>query len=320
MKLSAFEFPIFKSLKRVPLADARLLIACSGGADSVALVHLLSKIAPKIGVQLGVVTVHHGGDGEIHQSREEAVKAARKAARAARLDFHIGRYRGRSPLTSEASLREFRHRVIENVRAEYRYTHVVFGHHADDLFETRMIRLLRGTGPQGLPAMAFAEGNRLRPLLDQTREAIRQYAKVEHLTWSEDASNLSREPLRNWLRLDLLPSIEQKRPGSVRCLARSLEAIVEMCARSVARSRFPFKDNYIDRISYEAFTPAERRQALASLLHKAGVRDFGRTHIEEIRKRIEVPQKVLQFSLLGLTIKINAEQIFLAEPTTPTVG
>jgi tRNA(Ile)-lysidine synthase len=319
MKLNPFEFSIYQALKPLAFEGQRLLVACSGGADSVALLHLLSKCAPKLKFRIGVITVHHGR--EPSGFRDRAVEIVRRAARQKKIDFHLARFRGANELKSEADFRSFRHAVIEKVREEFGYSRIVFAHHADDLLETRLIRLLRGTGPQGLRAMEFDRDVFLRPFLFTQRNVLRLYAQDEHLEWVDDPSNDSKDPFRNWMRLDLLPSLEAKRPGSTRAFSRSLDAIVEMCSTQIEDSHRFVKanpeENFLSRPYYESLAVSDRRQALAALLLKVGARSFARSHIDEIRKRIEVPRKALQFRILGLRVRINAEQIFVSKVDLP---
>lgn len=307
MKLDPFEYRIFRELSSsIDLTGARLLIACSGGLDSVALVAAMNKIAPKLDFKIALATVHHGETHrpELTDFRAAAVESVRSQARSLRIDFFSARYRGRGSLRSEADFRNFRIRALEKLRAAHGFTHVVFAHHADDLFETRVMRLIRGTGPGGWQSMNLAGPKILRPFLFAKRSEILAYAQRQTLSWIEDPSNTETQFFRNWLRLDWLPALEAKRPGSRKSFARSLEVMAESAPPLTAHET----TQTIDRLAFTQSDLRARRQMIANCLRSLRT-NFGRAHVEEIRKRLEVSTKTLEFDLLGLRWKINAEQI-----------
>ena len=314
-KLRPLEFRIYRKLEPLGLKGQRILVACSGGRDSVALVSCLAKVARRLGFEVAVASVHHGPSKAeaVTQARASAIASARTAAGA--LAFFELRDPGQEgELVSEESLREHRLKLLEAVREQEGFDRIAFAHHADDLFETRLIRLLRGTGAQGLRAMKLATPRKLRPFLSETRESIAEYANECGLQWCEDPTNAESGPLRNWLRHEWLPQLESKRHGSVKCLARSLESITETLARCDIGSPDERPEVRRDSVTFSrsAFMQlgiTERRELLAALLRQLGVRGYGATHVEEIRKRIETRKKRVEFHLLNCDWLLNAEQI-----------
>ena len=314
-KLRALEFRIYRKLEDLGLKGQRILVACSGGRDSVALVSCLARVGCKLGFEVAVASVHHGPSKEetITKARARAIESARAAA--GTLPFFVLRDpEQREELVSEESLREHRLKLLDGLRERESFDRIAFAHHADDLFETRLIRLLRGTGAQGLRAMKLATPRKLRPFLAETRELIAEYAKECGLEWCEDPTNAESGPLRNWLRHEWLPQLESKRHGSVKCLARSLESITETLARCDIGSPDERPELRRDSVTfsrpeYLQLGISERRACLAALLRQLGVRGYGATHVEEIRKRIETRKERLQFRLLNCDWLLNAEQI-----------
>jgi len=178
-KLRALEFRVWRRLQALKDLPSRLLVACSGGVDSIVLVECLHRIAPRLGVELHVATVHHGRSKNpvVLEARDRAFEIVRSAAVARGLRFHGHRRDVRQEeLRSEKDLREYRHRILQDLAEQHHCGAIVFAHHADDLFETRLIRLLRGTGPQGLAAMKLATNGLLRPFLEESRAVIQKYA------------------------------------------------------------------------------------------------------------------------------------------------
>lgn len=316
-KLGHFEFRIFRELQG-HTTGKKILVACSGGCDSIALGHVLANLSQRLGHQIGLAYVHHGDheNRALVEFRAQAAKKVRAFAEKVQVPFHHSPARSvKSRLRSEAELRTFRYDALEKIRKRMGYDQIALAHHADDLFETRLIRLIRGTGLQGLEAMRPQQDGKLRPFLKESRAEIRTYAEQNKLDWIEDPSNLESHPLRNWLRLVWLEELEKKRPGACGAFARSLEQIVATASlvESTSSRSLVAENSGIDRQRFQTLTPNEKRQVLAAYLRERGVNAFAATHIEEIRKRVESPRKFLSFELLKLQWDINAEQI-LAKP------
>lgn len=225
-----------------------------------------------------------------------------------RTDFYSVRYTGSRELRSEDDFRKFRLRAFEALRGRKGFSHVVYGHHADDLFETRLMRLIRGTGPGGWRAMEMVSPRALRPLLTEARTEIEAYANRKRLRWIEDPTNTENHYFRNWLRHTWLPQLETKRPGSRRSLARSLEVMAEAADVLTARTERMRESQSFDRAEFTRQDLRGRRQMIANCLRETG-HPFGHSHVEEIRKRLEVSTKRLEFRILGLVFKVNAQQV-----------
>jgi tRNA(Ile)-lysidine synthase len=214
-----------------------VLIAVSGGADSVALLDILRELGTMLRLTLACAHVHHG-------LREEADADADFVRRLCeRLDvaFHLDRVtvrRGPSWEGLEAEARRARHAALE-ARARALGAHrIAMGHTADDQAETVLMRLLQGAGPRGLAGIAPARGPFIRPLLH-----VRRHELVTHLTsrgfaWVEDATNRDARFLRNRIRHDVLPRLARASGtdivaslGRSATLCRALIADVDRQAR-----------------------------------------------------------------------------------------
>jgi tRNA(Ile)-lysidine synthase len=310
-KLAPLEFRVFRNLKS-RLEGRRVLVACSGGADSVALALVMARLASRLGFEMAIAHVHHG------PSVEKKVERARLKARnfvvklAERLELRY--YSADSPaqeLHSEEALRKFRHQTLSELRKIHGFDFVALAHHADDLLETRLIRLIRGTGPQGLKSMSLMTNAVLRPFLDESRADLEAYLVAEKQKWLNDPTNRSEEPLRNWLRRNWLKALERKRPGGGKSLARSLKLLVEALDQNSPDFREFLSDGNeaIRRDLYQRLGPIERRQLLARYLRARGLKNFSENHIMEICKRLDSAQKVFTFELLRSRWEINAQQI-----------
>jgi tRNA(Ile)-lysidine synthase len=194
---------------------AHVVVALSGGMDSVALLHLLRFAADDGGLTL---TAAHFD----HAMRAESAADAHWAAglcRAWGVPLRTGRA-GHPPRT-EAEARDARYAFLRGIQAESGATHLATAHHADDQAETVLFRVLRGTGLRGLAGIPAADAAGLiRPLLPFWRADLRAYARAAGLRWRRDPTNRALEPSRNRLRHRVLPQAERVAPGARRALVR----------------------------------------------------------------------------------------------------
>lgn len=194
-----------------------LLVAVSGGLDSMVLLHLLARLAPENNWRLHVAHFNHCLRGRSSDADERWVK---QAAADLGLRCLIGRgqvrlYAARHGLSVEMAARKLRHDFLAQTARRLGVKTIVLAHHADDQLELFFLRLLRGAGGEGLagmkplsPSPSDPSLTLARPLLDQTKAALKDYARRERIRPREDASNASVEFLRNRIRHRLLPELE----------------------------------------------------------------------------------------------------------------
>jgi tRNA(Ile)-lysidine synthetase-like protein len=234
----------------VPGRGDGLAVAVSGGADSLALLHALRTLAWTRDWRLEVVTVDHGmrpgsaADAAFVVDNAKALGLGAHHVTVAAADLDADR--GAGP---EGAARAARYRALAESAAEAGCRFVATGHTMDDQAETVVLQLLRGTGPDGLGAMAVRDGWLLRPLLGVRRSETRACCRALDLAWREDPSNADQRLLRNAVRLRVLPLLEELRPGSTRTLARTaglarserdwLDPIVSAALDSVLLGRAP---------------------------------------------------------------------------------
>lgn len=199
---------------------------------------------------------------------------------------------------------------------------IAFGHHEDDLLETRLIRLLRGTGLQGLRSMkelSIVHGLPIwRPLLTVTALELREYLAAagwqQGIEWLEDPSNQEKAILRNRIRHELLPLLEDLREGGLKSLKRSLENIASETSLSADPAGGAELQPSLVREELMNLSPEMRRQKLSHWLKEQSVRDYSKAHIDEALKRLDTRRKRLKFELCG-RVWIVDTQIHLATPS-----
>lgn len=208
---------------RVVPRGARLLVAVSGGADSVGLLHILQGVNGSRFWNWTLVVGHvdHGIRGRESVEDARFVRGVAKAEGircvTRRLKLGVG--------TSEGVARAGRLAALKSMVKKERCAGVVMGHHADDQAETVLLRLMRGCGLEGLAGMAARSSVGglviFRPLLGVRREAIREYLRGLGQGWREDVTNGSSVYLRNRVRSELLPVMEAMAPGAVTAMGRA---------------------------------------------------------------------------------------------------
>lgn len=254
--------------------------------------------------QLLVAHVHHGAGINGH-FRNEAEVFVRSLAQGLNIPSEFRRYSG-PELQGEAALRSCRRKFLAEIKAAHGCDWVVTAHHADDVLETRLIRLMRGTGPDGLPAMKRQRGFWYRPFLDLSVEELRSDLQLSASPWLEDPSNRDPRFLRNWIRHRWLPSLEKRRPGAKQAFARSLEDLSQRLEDSTE-----FRGGPLSRTEWMSLQRSEQMRVLALWLRSVGVSEFTRGQLEEIRKQLDNSRNEYTFKGAGCLWLVNAEQIAL---------
>jgi len=188
------------------LADQKILVACSGGLDSIVLLHLLQKI----GLTLGVAHCNfklRGAHSDADLSFVETI-AGNLGVPVFTTVFDTKRYAKTQGVSTQVAARELRYEWFYSTARANGYDRIATGHHADDDLETFFINLSRVTGLRGLTGITSNTEQLIRPLLPFSRAQIMQFAKKEGLFWREDSSNSTRDYLRNKLRLDVIPAFK----------------------------------------------------------------------------------------------------------------
>lgn len=206
---------ITKFIRGLPNKPAKgklgIVVACSGGTDSMVLLDLLGDLAIRGDISLVVAHYDHGIRGLEANLDAEFVETY---ARGRGIAFELGRgnvpdYAKSHKLSVELAARELRYVFLEQVRIKHNLDYIATAHHQGDMAETVIMRILRGAGTAGLVAMRPLTGNRIKPLLNISRAALERYAEQKQLNPREDSTNSSLDYFRNRVRHDLLPYIRK---------------------------------------------------------------------------------------------------------------
>ncbi len=206
-------------------ADAAVVVGLSGGADSVALLALL--------VQLGYPCValhanfHLRGDESMRDERFAEDMTRRLHVPFYKTDFDTTAYASEHHLSIEMAARELRYAWFEDMRQRCGAQAVAVAHHRDDSVETVLMNLLRGTGIRGLSGIRPRNGYVVRPLLTVSRSEILEWLEQQGLTYVTDSTNLSDAYTRNFIRLRVLPLLEELNPSAREAIARTSAHMAE---------------------------------------------------------------------------------------------
>jgi len=272
--------------------DAMILLALSGGADSVALLHALIALRERFGYRLAAAHFNHHLRGD-ESDRDESF--VRDLCAPARIDLAVGHAEQLGGSNLEERARELRYRFLHDRADQLGAGHIALAHHADDQAETVLMRLLRGAGVAGLAAMSEAGPGRLiRPLLSLGRGEIIGYLNAIGARFVTDSSNSNCSPafLRNRLRAGLIPMLERDyapRLGSrlveLAAEMRSLDDFVNLAAGAeLERSLGP--DGALDISRFAGLHPALAAAVIRAFVRQrtGTLRRLTRAHVEAMRR------------------------------------
>ena len=304
------------TIRRHDLAaqDTRVVIALSGGGDSVALAHLLREL-DRAG-ELSVTGVAHFN----HQLRETADRdeAFCQALAAERgWPFLTGREDVRARATRERrsiedAARTARHEFFARARAHFSADVVAVGHTRDDQAETFLLRLLRGAGPRGLSAMHPRSGEVIRPLLDCRRAELRAWLEARGLAHVDDETNADVAIPRNRVRAELLPLLEARfNPSIIDTLASQAELARDDWNWMLEEVRSKKLDVSSTK-ELVAAPRALRRLALwRAMTEAAGGRTVSLAHVEAVLDLLESPGASGSIDAPGHVVERKGDRVVL---------
>lgn len=242
-----FEARVLEFIRRENLlrAGAPVLVALSGGADSVALLAVLEALGFEC--RAAHCNFHLRGEESQRDMRHAEHIAATLGVDLSVRDFNVPERMERTGESVEMACRELRYEWFNTLLDRESAQALAVGHHSEDRIETFFLNLFRGTGIDGLTTMRPKNGNIVRPLLEMTRDEIERYVAACGLTFVNDSSNLSDAHKRNILRNRLLPTMEELFPGSGKAVQRTisnLESARRIFADTLEAKRLRYRNPF----------------------------------------------------------------------------
>ena len=275
----------------------KILIAVSGGTDSLALAELMINSRRRFGLELYIAHYEHGLRGQASIADAAFV---RRYAEEREIKFiggsgDVKAFATEQKISVETAARTLRYEFLSEARRDTNCDAIALAHHADDQAETILMRLLRGATSTGLSAMKFRTrsddyGLLIRPLLRFRKVELETFCRRRNLTPRIDATNFELDATRNKIRLELIPTLEKFNPALVETLCRLAEVTAEESDFIAAQADkiFPavVRDNSIVRANFVKLHPALQRAVIKKFIAQVtgSDKDFGFVHFEGVRK------------------------------------
>jgi tRNA(Ile)-lysidine synthase len=309
-----------------------LVVAVSGGPDSVCLLCILAELRETLGIKLHVAHLNHQlrGKESDADARYVAGIAKKLGISATITSLDVKAYQKQHRLSLEEAAREVRYSFFAEVAKEAGTSKVAVGHTADDHIETMLMHLMRGSGIKGLRGLAplsklnVPGGNLVvvRPLLNLSRDDTISYCRSHNLKPRLDKSNLSAAPLRNKVRLQLMPELRKYNPQIKRSLLRlshtaadDLDFIEKEAARLKDDVIIKKEQSFvIKKKAFLALAPALQRQILRSAIESllGSLKDIESSHIEDIIDALGKPAGKVIGLPFGISFTIEYDRYILA--------
>ena len=203
------------------LKDKKLLLAVSGGLDSMVLMHLFQEL----NYSIGIAHCNFQLRGKESDEDENFVKfqAEKFQIPIFSTRFETEKFANTNKLSIQLAARKLRYDWFYQILEQENYDYLLTAHHLDDQLETFLINLSRGTGIEGLTGIPATNDKIMRPLLPFSREEILAFAEENSLSWREDSSNASTKYLRNKIRHDVIPILKSLNPNFLSSFENTLE-------------------------------------------------------------------------------------------------
>ncbi len=289
---------------QVDIEPGNYVVAVSGGVDSVV---LLDMLRGRPGLELVIAHYDHGIRSDSAQDR----LLVERLAQSYKLPFvyEEGRL---GPGASEATARQARYAFLERVRQEHNAVAIITAHQQDDVLETAILNILRGTGRKGLTSLASTP-HILRPMLDIPKQQLIAYARSRGLQWREDSTNTDERYLRNYIRHRLLSRFDEAARAQLAAIVERMRLLnkeidVQILALLQAQPGVPD----IGRRWFIQLPHAVAKELLASWLRGHGIRNFDTKTLE----RLTVAGKTLRPGAVidvvgGVSIRVGADKLAL---------
>lgn len=252
----------------------KLLLAISGGVDSIVLLHLL--IEAKYKVAVAHVNFNLRGDESTVDLQFVEQLAQQYEVAFYTSQFDTETYAKENQISIQMAARDLRYNWFEEIRVKHTFDFIATAHHQDDNLETILLNLTKGTGLKGLRGILPKNGKLVRPLLPFTKKQIVDYANDHQLNWQEDASNQSNKYERNKIRLEVIPTLKTINPKLLHNLhknttqLKAVEQIYEDGLRYHLKKWIKIKDDEI----YLPIIKIKKTKGYATILYEY-LKDYG---------------------------------------------
>ena len=333
-----------KKEQLVKAGDA-VLLACSGGPDSLALVDVFLRLQPELHLRLMVVHMDHMLRGTASAADAAFVVAfcQQRGIPCEVRQADVLQYARQHKLSTETAARELRYVFLREMAEKFHHAKIATAHHRDDQAETVLLHLFRGAGSQGLRAILPVSGNLIRPFLSLGKKEITEYCNSRALQPRMDATNAETIYMRNRIRLSLMPILRQYNPVIEQALSRSAGILKDEYdfIRQTAKERWSLAARVIngeillDRAYVKQQPRAMQRELLRIAVEElqGDLKDIEFLHIEQLNSfvaaaaggtRLQLPggmEAICRYEVIALRgNKKKDEIVFLPETILSVPG
>jgi len=293
------------------LKGKKILIACSGGMDSVVLTHLMKKL----NFEIALAHCNFSLRGKESDGDEMFVIGLAKNMQIPVFaeTFDTKKYAKEHKISTQMAARDLRYAWFDEILKDFKFDYLLTAHHLDDTLETFFINLSRGTGLTGLAGIPKKNNKIIRPLLNFSREEILKYAEENNLKWREDSSNLKTDYLRNKLRLEVLPQFKETNEALLKNFQktqRNIQASQNLIEDYTALVYNLVVSEAVD--SYKINIPKIKELPHTDALLYELLNGFGFTEWEDVSNLLDAQTGKQLFSKTHRLIK-NREELVLTE-------
>lgn len=283
-----------------------IIVGASGGPDSQFLIYALMELRKEMDFTIILAHLNHLHRKEADFDESLVEETAEKFA----LDFRkksasMDDYAKKYGLSSEDAGRRLRYEFFRQIQEEYPKSKIAVAHNLDDQAETVLMRIIRGTGVEGLRAMDYRSGDIIRPILDIKKAMILDYLNSEQIPYAIDKTNFTADYTRNKLRLEIIPDIEKINPNFKESLVKLSEISTDEISISNSYIKNIYEDIIIQRktdsVSFDKEGFESQDKAIQSRLIRCA--------IGEIKKKIRDISKENIDNFLSLVDLVNGKSI-----------
>lgn len=284
------------------------IIAISGGVDSVVLLDMIATKKPEKGTEKPLYIVAHFDHGIRSDSSEDA-----KFVESLAKNYGMAFVTKRADLgegASEESARTVRYEFLFNEMKKHNAESVITAHHQDDVIETMIVNILRGTGPRGL--IGFTRSSILRPFIDKSKQEILDYAVEHKLNWREDSTNLDTSYFRNYVRMKIVPKLSaDQRQELIKIRENTVKLYTEIDDQTKKLLVQNLEKGQLVRARFVVLPYTVQKELTAVWLRING--------LELDRKMIERAVLSIKTALPGKQINLNSKASLLINKKTVTL-
>lgn len=315
-----------KDYKLIENGDS-IIVGASGGPDSQFMIYILNSLKSQIDFEIILAHLNHLHRKEAKNDQDLVRKTAEELnlkffSRARSMDEYAEKYK----ISSEDAGRRLRYEFFNDLAKNFKNSKIAVAHNKDDQAETVLMRIIRGTGLDGLRAMDYKSGNIIRPILNIKKSEIMAYLDSKKIPYAIDATNFENDYTRNKIRLDIIPKLEEINPKAIDQIynlsrlanddLKILDSLIDEKFKKLAKLE---RDQIIfDKAKFEATDQASLRRIIRKAIEilNGEIKDISKENIDEfltIRslnngKKIIIDKLVLRKTYDSYILEINKHE------------